>query len=38
VIHPLENVYVCGEAYSKQQAWMEGGLKMAQEVITKIEI
>lgn len=36
VIHPLEDVYVCGEAYSTQQAWMEGGLFMASKVIDKI--
>jgi monoamine oxidase len=37
VIHPYENVYVCGEAYSKHQAWMEGALNMAQDVLSKIE-
>lgn len=38
VIHPLEDVYVCGEAYSTQQAWMEGALLMASKVIDKIDL
>jgi hypothetical protein len=37
-IHPYENVYVCGEAYSKHQAWMEGALNMAQDVLSKLNL
>ena len=36
IINPLQNVYVCGEAYSKKQAWIEGALMMSKEVIQKI--
>lgn len=36
VIHPLDNVYVCGESYCKKQAWMEGALLMADDVVKDI--
>ena len=34
--NPLPNIYICGEAFSKKQAWMEGGLEMANDVIELI--
>ena len=34
--NPIQNVYICGEAFSKKQAWMEGGLEMANDVINII--
>lgn len=30
---PIDNVYVCGESYSFRQAWMEGALESAQDVL-----
>ena len=27
---PSENVYICGEAYSNNQGWVEGALQTAQ--------
>jgi monoamine oxidase len=36
VLNPVENVYVCGEAYSMRQEWMEGALLMAKDVIDRI--
>ena len=33
VLHPLPHVYVCGEAFSHKQAWMEGALETTQQVI-----
>lgn len=31
----LPNVYVCGESYSLKQAWMEGALEHAEEMLEK---
>ena len=36
ILNPLENIYICGEAYCKKQAWMEGALSMANDVIINI--
>ena len=36
VLNPVKHVYVCGEAYSMRQEWMEGGLLMAKDVIDQI--
>ena len=33
---PHKNVYICNEAYSKQQRWMEGALEMSQRVVNLI--
>ncbi len=30
---PMDDVYVCGESYSFRQAWMEGALESAQDVL-----
>ena len=34
--NPLKNVYTCGEGYSSKQAWMEGALESAHDVIKQI--
>ena len=36
MIHPLDNIYICGESFSKRQCWMEGALETAQTVIKNI--
>lgn len=38
LIKPLKskNLYICGEAYSSRQAWIEGSLETADKVIEKI--
>ena len=36
MLNPIENIYICGEAYCKKQAWMEGALSMANDVIINI--
>jgi monoamine oxidase len=33
VLHPRPRVYVCGEAFSHKQAWMEGALETAAQVL-----
>ena len=37
IINPANNVYICGEAYSHTQSWMEGGLESAKEVLDILE-
>ena len=37
MINPLKNVYICGEAFSQKQAWIEGGLETSEEVVRKLE-
>lgn len=32
VLNPYENVYVCGEAFSHKQAWIEGSLETVEQV------
>ena len=34
--NPKENVFICGDSYSKQQGWIEGALQTSEEVIKKI--
>ena len=31
----LASLYLCGEAWSAQQGWVEGGLETADEVLTR---
>lgn len=33
ILNPIDNIYTCGEAYSKKQAWIEGALLMTNDVI-----
>jgi hypothetical protein len=37
IINPAHNVYICGEAYSHNQSWMEGALESAKEVLDILE-
>ena len=36
VLNPVKNIYVCGEAFSLKQAWIEGGLQTSHQVIKLI--
>lgn len=36
MINPLKNIYICGEAFSQKQAWVEGALETSEFVIEKI--
>lgn len=33
MLNPLNNIYICGEAFSTKQAWMEGALETSEKVI-----
>jgi len=37
LLNPIPNVYMCGEAYSHNQSWMEGALENAKEVLCILE-
>ena len=37
MLNPLNNVYICGEAFSTKQAWMEGALETSEKVIKLIK-
>ena len=37
VLNPMKNVFVCGEAFSKKQAWVEGALETSELVLKKIK-
>jgi len=36
MINPIDNIYICGEAFSKKQAWIEGALETSESVIKSI--
>lgn len=36
VLNPIEGVYICGEGFSRRQAWIEGALETASEVVASI--
>ena len=36
MINPSKNIYICGEAFSQKQAWVEGALETSESVIQKI--
>lgn len=40
MLKPMENrkIYICGEAYSKKQGWMEGCLTTCYDLITKLDL
>jgi len=38
MIHPLPNIYICGDGFSHKQGWMEGALETAKEVVDKIKL
>jgi hypothetical protein len=31
--NPLPNIYICNEAYSDEQAWVEGALRSAEKIL-----
>lgn len=35
---PLENLFICGEAYSYEQGWIEGALKTSELVLERLKI
>ena len=39
VLKPFDDkqIYLCNEAYSKHQCWVEGSLKMADDLLKKME-
>lgn len=37
LLNPLENIYICGENYSKRQSWVEGALESSLDCIRKIK-
>jgi len=36
MLNPLKNVFICGEAFSQKQAWIEGALETSENVIDKL--
>ena len=34
--NPLQNIYICGETFSKNQGWIEGALETAYDIYNKI--
>ena len=37
-VQPLDHLYLCGEAYSPEQGWIEGALKSAEQVLEKMKV
>jgi hypothetical protein len=37
-VRPLENLYLCGEAYSTEHGWIEGALKSAEQVLKALGV
>lgn len=37
-VQPLEHLYLCGEAFSPEQGWIEGALKSAEQVLEKMKV
>jgi monoamine oxidase len=35
IMNPAPNIYVCGESFSLRQAWVEGALEHAEQMLTK---
>ena len=33
ILNPMKNIYICGEAFSHKQAWIEGALQTATNVL-----
>ena len=40
VLKPFEHqdIFICGEAYSKKQGWMEGALETSYDVLKKLHL
>ena len=36
MLNPLKNIYICGEAFSQKQAWIEGALETSELIVKKI--
>lgn len=36
MLNPIDNIYICGEAFSQKQAWIEGALETSESVVQKI--
>jgi protoporphyrinogen oxidase len=36
ILNPIKNVFVCGEAFSQKQAWIEGALETSEMILKKI--
>ena len=37
ILNPLPNIYICGEAFSHTQSWIEGALETSSQVIDMID-
>jgi monoamine oxidase len=37
LLNPMANIYICGEAFSHNQSWIEGALESAKEVLYILE-
>jgi hypothetical protein len=35
---PKDNLFICGEAYSREQGWVEGALRSAEMVLRELKI
>ena len=33
MLNPLHNLYICGESYSNNQAWIEGALETSEKIL-----
>ncbi len=36
--HLLSDLFICGEAYSREQGWVEGALRSAEVVLRELDI
>jgi hypothetical protein len=36
ILTPMKNVFICGEAFSTKQAWIEGALETSHQIINKL--
>jgi monoamine oxidase len=37
ILNPMKNIYICGEAFSHTQCWVEGALQTASNVLDIID-
>lgn len=37
-VQPLDGLYLCGEAYSPEQGWIEGALKSSEQVLEELNL
>ena len=38
ILNPIDNMYICGEAFSLNQAWIEGALETSRDIVNLIKI